>query len=346
VAQEAQLQISVPIAERDGRDDPQVPRNTDHEHSLRLHVGRRLGRHGRRLIAAVLAISALIPAYGAVPLPALAGSSCTGWKSTVVPPDYIRVGRGDGSVDVVPFRKYVGVVAAREWPYWLPVAARRVGAIAVKQYGWYFTLAGHHRTGFVNSHGKCYDVTDSTRDQLYKPEKTHVTRRTWRSVDYTWSISLRKNGNFFMTGYRYGADVRCGADADGRLLYERSVVDCAHRGKSTYAILNRYISGLAVLDGGATTTSLASQVMPNPLAPPSDRPANKPAKSTASPTTGEPAWAAIRFPAPTVAAELTVPLFAPVQRVTSEPLLVQQATVETTSPYVSSKPGAGGPAIS
>jgi hypothetical protein len=241
----------------------------------------------------------------------------------------------------VPFRKYVGVVTAREWPYWLPVAARRVGAIAVKQYGWYFTLAGHHRTGFVNSNGKCYDVTDSTRDQLYKPEKTTVGRRIWRAVDYTWSISLRKNGNFFMTGYRYGADVRCGADADGRLLYERSVVDCAHRGKSTYTILNRYISGLAVLDGGAMTTSLASQVMPNPLAPASD----KPAKAAPKPTTltGVSAWAAIQFPAPTVAAELLAPLFAPIERVTSEPLLVQQATVDIVAPYVTSK--VGGPEI-
>ena len=156
----------------------------------------------------MLAVSALVPAYGALPNLALAGSSCTGWKSTTVPPDYIRVGRGDGSVDVVPFRKYVGVVSAREWPYWLPGAARRVGAIAVKQYGWYFTMAGNHRSSFVNSQGKCYDVTDSTRDQLYKPEKTSVRRATWRAVDQTWSISLRKNANFFMTGYRYGSNVQ------------------------------------------------------------------------------------------------------------------------------------------
>jgi hypothetical protein len=343
VAQEAQLQIAVPIAVRDGRDDQPVARNTDHDRLPRFQVGRRLGRHGRRLLAAVLAISALIPAYGAVPLPALAGSSCTGWKSTVVPPDYIRVGRSDGSVDVVKFRKYVGVVAAREWPYWLPVAARRVGAIAVKQYGWYFTLAGHHRTGFVNSNGKCYDVTDSTRDQLYKPEKTTVTRKIWRAVDYTWGISLRKNGNFFMTGYRYGADVRCGADADGRLLYERSVADCARRGKSTFAILNRYISNLTVLDGGAATTSLASQVKPNPLAPAADKPAKTAPKPTTSTPTGGSAWAAIQFPAPTVAAELLAPLLAPVERSTDEPLLVQQASVDSVAVYVTSK--VGGPAL-
>jgi hypothetical protein len=343
VAQEAQLQIAVPIAERDGRDDPQVPRNTDHYRSRRFQLGRRLGRHGRRLLAAVLVISALIPAYGAVPLPALAGSSCTGWKSTVVPPDYIRVGRSDGSVDLVPFRKYVGVVTAREWPYWLPVAARRVGAIAVKQYGWYFALAGHHRTSFVNSRGKCYDVTDSTRDQLYKPERTTVGRRIWRAVDYTWSISLRKNGNFFMTGYRYGADVRCGADADGRLLYERSVANCAQRGKSTYAILKLYISNLTVLDGGAATTSLASQVTPNPLAPAPEKPAKAAPKPTTSATTSGSAWARIQFPAPTVAAELLAPLLAPVERSTDEPLLVQQANVDTVAVYITSK--VGGPAI-
>jgi hypothetical protein len=337
------LQIAVPIAARDGRDDPQVPRNTDRDRSTRFQIGRRFGRHGRRLLATVLALSALIPAYGAIPQPALASGSCTGWKSTVVPPDYIRVGRGDGSVDVVPFRKYVGVVSAREWPATLPTAARRVGAIAVKQYGWYFALAGHHRSGFANAAGKCYDVADSTRDQLYKPERTSVARATWRAVDATWTISLRKNGNFFMTGYRYGAGVGCGVDADGHLLYERSVANCARQGKSTYAILKRYISGLTVLDGGATTTSLASQVMPNQLAPASDKPAKsapKPASSTAS---GGIAWMRVQFPAPTVAAELTAPLVAPAERVIGVPMLVQQATVETVALHISSR--AGGPEI-
>ena len=297
------MQNTVLIAASDGREDHEVARHHDN-HSQRIQLSRRFGGFGRRLVATLLAVSALVPVYGALPNLALASSSCTGWKSTTVPPDYIRVGRRDGSVDVVPFRKYVGVVSAREWPYWLPVAARRVGAIAVKQYGWYFTMAGNHRSGFVNASGKCYDVTDGTRDQLYKPERTSVRRATWRAVDYTWDVSLRKNGNFFMTGYRYGSDVNCGADADGRLLYERSVADCARKGKSTYAILNKYISGLTVLEGGATTTALASTAA-GPLAPPSERSPKKKKAAPAPVVDTAPAWANILFPAPTVGLELT-----------------------------------------
>ena len=301
------MQNTVSIATSDGREGHEVARHTDN-HSQRIQISRRFGGFGRRLVATLLAVSALVPAYGALPNLALAGSSCTGWKSTTVPPDYIRVGRGDGSVDVVPFRKYVGVVSAREWPYWLPGAARRVGAIAVKQYGWFFTMAGNHRSSFVNSHGKCYDVSDGTRDQLYKPEKTSVRRATWRAVDQTWSITLRKNANFFMTGYRYGSNVRCGADADGRLLYERSVRDCATRGKTTYQILEKYISALTVLDGGAATQSLAASA--GPLAPPSDR---QSATTSNSAATAAPAVANILFPAPTVGLELVAA--APAERI-------------------------------
>jgi len=302
------LQNAVSIVASDGREDHSVTRHTDN-HSHRNQLRRRIGGLGRRLLALALAVSALVPAYAALPETAFASTSCTGWKSTTVPPDYIRVGRSDGSVDVVPFRKYVGVVSAREWPYWLPLAARRVGAIAVKQYGWYFTMAGHHRSSFVNSHGKCYDVSDSTRDQLYKPEKTSVRRATWRAVDATWSITLRKNANFFMTGYRYGSNVRCGADADGRILYERSVRDCATRGKSTYAILQKYISALTVLDGGAATTALASTSSAGPLAPPSDSSSkSKAAPAPAAAAPAAPSWSSILFPAPSLSLEFAMAL--------------------------------------
>jgi hypothetical protein len=300
------LPITVPIVASDGREDHEVARHPNNN-SQRVQISRRFGGLGRRLVATLLAVSALVPAYGALPNLALASTSCTGWKSTTVPPDYIRVGRSDGSVDVVPFRKYVGVASAREWPYWLPGAARRVGAIAVKQYGWYWTLAGHHRSGYVNANGKCYDVTDGTRDQLYKPEKTSVRRATWRAIDATWSITLRKNGYFFMTGYRTGAGVSCGADADGRLLYERSVSDCARQGKSTYAILKKYISGLTVLDGGATTTSLAATASPGPLAPTSQR-SSKTKKAPAPAVTSASAWAKVLFPAPSLSIELVAAL--------------------------------------
>jgi hypothetical protein len=258
-------------------------------------------RRWRRLLVGLLAISVLVPLYGAAPLSVDASSSCTGWNSTTTPPPSIRVGRADGSVDVVKFRSYVGNVMAMEWPYWLPKPALQAGAVAVKQYGWYWTLAGHHRSGFVNSNGKCYDVVDTTRDQLYKPEKVTVRRVIWSAIDKTWNLTLRKNGKFFMTGYRYGSDVRCGADADGWRLYERSVVDCAHRGRTLTEILNKY------LDPGLTfhtPIGESSTALPSPTPKQTPKPTPKP--------TPEPTLAPTPEPTPehstTISDELNVPV--------------------------------------
>ena len=223
-------------------------------------------RHWRSLVAALLALAVLVPVYAAsAPAPVMAGGSCTGWKSITVPPDTIRVGRSDGTVDEVPFRRYVGKVMGLEWPSWLPRVALQVGAVAVKQYAWYHAMEGNHRYGFVNSRGRCYDVVDSTRDQLYKPEKVRVGAKIWAAVDRTWGLTLRKNGKFFMTGYRYGADVRCGRDADGWHLYERSVVDCAKRGRTMREIQGRYLNpGLTWHDSseGALTSLTQTNTQP------------------------------------------------------------------------------------
>ena len=235
----------------------------------------------RRLVVGLLALLVLTPLYIAQPPSADASTSCTGWRSTTVPPDEIRVGRSDGTVDTVSFRRYVGVVMAMEWPSWLPRAAREVGAVAVKQYAWYWTLAGHHRSSFVNSSGRCYDVVDSTRDQLYKPERVSVARNIWAAVDKTWLLSLRKNGRFFYTGYRYGSDVRCGADADGWRLYERSVVDCARRGRTAREIQLKYLGpGLTFYTPEGQLLAAATPA-PEPTPRPTPRPTPEP---TAAPT--------------------------------------------------------------
>jgi hypothetical protein len=251
-------------------------------------------RRRHRLLVVVLALASLLPAWAVGgPLTVAASASCTGWSSITTPPDTIRVGRSDGSVDVVKFRTYVGTVMASEWPYWLPRTALQVGAVAVKQYGWYWALAGHHRSSYVNSRGKCYDVYDTTRDQLYKPEKVHANSKIRAAVSRTWNVTLRKNGNFFMTGYRYGASVSCGADVDGSLLFERSVVDCAKKGKSLNQILQRYLSpGLTIIVN-----------VPKPAATP---------KPTPSPTpTPTPTADAVPFHAPTIAGELLTPVLPP-----------------------------------
>ena len=56
-----------------------------------------------------------------------------------------------------------------------------MGALAVKQYGWYYTM--HWRGGSCQVTNpddgtttvECYDVKDGTLDQIYKPEKWDKT---------------------------------------------------------------------------------------------------------------------------------------------------------------------------
>ena len=132
-------------------------------------------------------------------------------------------------------RKYVVTVMGKEWPSYLPQALVEAGAVAVKQYAWYHAM----RVRTTRS-GKCFDVKDSTGDQLYKPQKSRVGADHYRALDATMKVHLLKNGKLFMTGYRTGRKVKCGHDANGWKLYARSAIKCANKGDSWRQILNRY----------------------------------------------------------------------------------------------------------
>lgn len=87
-------------------------------------------------LAVVFPLQSLEPPPASSATPSAASSatsstaSCTGWPSRDLPPETIRVGRRDGSVETVDFRTYVGMVMAKEWPGWVPAAARAAGAVA------------------------------------------------------------------------------------------------------------------------------------------------------------------------------------------------------------------------
>jgi hypothetical protein len=240
----------------------------------------------------------LIPAAATSPVaaPAEASSrSCTGWQSRDVPPKTIRVYRtAKGKVEVVDFRRYVQVVTALEWPNYMPMAAIEAGAVAVKQYAWTKTTAGSHRPSFRTGSGACYDVVDTTRDQLYKPERAKVGANVKRAVDRTWGTHLRRNGKLFMTGYRSGSKVACGRDADGKRLYARSVADCARKGHSSNDILVMYYgrgvsvhTSRGVVAAGQpkpeATSKPKPEATPKPKATPEPTPRPKP-KATPQPT--------------------------------------------------------------
>ena len=175
---------------------------------------------------ATLAIAAPLTPMASTPVEA--GSCGTAWDSRTQPPRTIKVLRTQtGRVDTVGFRMYVAVVmASGEFPTWLPEAVLEVGATAVKQYAWYHALEGHHRPGY-RSHGVCYDVRDDTMDQLYRPERATPQPNQLEAIDATWGLTLRKNGRFFLTGYRAGTEDKCARDADGWRIYTRSAMHCA-----------------------------------------------------------------------------------------------------------------------
>ncbi len=196
-------------------------------------------------------VTALAIALGALAFPsaepARAGSSCTGWDSLLRPPTSIRVYRtATKRTETVPFRAYVETVMASEWGATSPAEALRVGAVAAKQYAWYYTM---HWRGGRDKAGRCYDVKDTWVDQVYNPKKTIVEKHRI-AVAATWAISVRKDNRFFLTGYRAGTGT-CTAHIDGWKLYQRDAVDCVRRlDDTTEKLARRFFSNLSWITPG------------------------------------------------------------------------------------------------
>ena len=122
--------------------------------------------------------------------------------------------------------------------------------MAVKQYGWFYAMEGRHRSSYVTESGECYDVRDSTGDQLYKPEKARIVNKHHTALDVTWKYHLRKDGKQFLTGYRTGNKGACAFDATGWKLFARSAVRCAEDlGYDWKQILHAYYGpGMHIVD--------------------------------------------------------------------------------------------------
>ncbi len=230
---------------------------------------RSAGRFGASavLVATVFAVPPGAPSGLFGPAPARAAAACTGWTSDSTPPTTIRVlrttGPAAGSVQVVPFHDYVTVVMAAEWGPNDPAEALKAGAIAVKQYGWYHAL---YWRGGTAADGSCYDVVDSPIDQVYAPETETPSASEIAAVDATWGESLRKSGSFFATHYDAGADVACGANADGWHLYQVSAMHCAAQGMLADAILQTYYGpNLQIVGAGSGGAAVALRFQRQPV---------------------------------------------------------------------------------
>ena len=156
--------------------------------AARQSIGNRRTHTGRRILTVlgiIVGLSFALPAAALAPksVDARAGLSCGGWTSTTQPPKTIRVLRHrSGRVVTVNFQRYVVTVMGKEWPSYLPYQVLEAGAVAVKQYGWYHALNGHQK---VSRRGDCYDVIDTTRDQLYKPHKARIRADQRSAVNLT-----------------------------------------------------------------------------------------------------------------------------------------------------------------
>ncbi len=186
--------------------------------------------------------------------------ACTGWRSTLFPPPsiYVLQTRGPDKGKVyrdpadptgatplaIPFREYVEITMAAEFPAFYPQEVLKAGAIVVKQYSWYNTIV--YRGG-VDVDGLCYDVRDDTIDQWYEPEKRVPKPSQLKAIAATWATHLRKSksdkpqGWFFRPGYRAGANVPCGSDADGFRIWQHSAYACGKSGMDMEQILRRYL---------------------------------------------------------------------------------------------------------
>ena len=218
---------------------------------------RRLGKIGVVSMALATALSIGLGSAEAPIAAASAGPSCS-HSSLTRPPAYIRVLRvHSGRIERVSFRKYVVTVMGKEWPSYLPQQVIEAGAVAVKQYAWYHAVYSSRSSG-----RGCFDVKDSTGDQLYKPGRSRIRADHYRALDKTWNVTLRKDGQFFMTGYRRGDKVRCGKDRTGYKLYARSAIQCARRGYGYQQILRTYYGPrLDLVGAGSSSSSRASGVI-------------------------------------------------------------------------------------
>ncbi|MEO6350093.1 MAG: VCBS repeat-containing protein [Candidatus Limnocylindrales bacterium] len=200
---------------------------------------------------------------GAEPKP-----QCTGWADELHPPNTVRVARSigpnAGHVEVVDLWKYVGTVVRAEYssgsdkPYpWM-----HIGALTVKQYAWYY--ASHWRGWKIthtNEDGstttECYDLKDTTADQIYRPERKDSVTGEWITANVptpqnlaamraTWHMSIRKwqadknRSRLFLTGYRSGKQMPCGADSTGFKIYQKSLRDCGVKGLTLEETLREY----------------------------------------------------------------------------------------------------------
>jgi Stage II sporulation protein len=221
---------------------------------VRLYPKLSTGKDANHVVAAASAFGRGNLSASFAPAFAANGSILAGSISNVTAPDYaplsapqavpdqIRVYRtGTGEVEVVPFKDYVKHVLPNEWiPTW-PQASLRAGAMAVKEYAWYWVARGGKQVSLGA------DVKDNTDDQVYDPNVSYASSDA--AVDATWQYSMTRDGALFQASYcagSYQADPSADCPWNGSYMTQWGTKFYADQGQTWGWIVQFYYTGVSI----------------------------------------------------------------------------------------------------
>ncbi|WP_157249286.1 SpoIID/LytB domain-containing protein [Nonomuraea typhae] len=146
--------------------------------------------------------------------------------------------RARNEVVRVGFKDYVKNVLPNEWMAHWPEESLRAGAVAAKNFGWYWALHSNKK-----KNGMCYDVEDNTNSQVYRPGSARAS--TNAAVDATWGDRLTRGGRIFNAQY-CRTHTECGHWRDGAWMSQMGSRDMANQGRTYREILARYYKGVVL----------------------------------------------------------------------------------------------------
>ncbi|MFI7703205.1 SpoIID/LytB domain-containing protein [Nonomuraea sp. NPDC049480] len=173
----------------------------------------------------------------------LSSAPSTGCKTdgtdTKLPTTILVYRKSLDRVERVEFKTYVKNVLPNEWVSSWPTESLKAGAMAVKNFGWYWALHSNRKT----PSGQCFDVYDHTSSQVYKPGSAKAV--TSAAVDATWGTRLTRNGKIFRAQY-CATTTACGNWVNGDWMSQYGSRDKARAGWSYSRILQNYYTGIVL----------------------------------------------------------------------------------------------------
>lgn len=186
-------------------------------------------------------------------------AGCAGYSSNTLPPSTIRVDNvGTGTIQTYNFQYYAKNVLPNEWITSWPAESLEAGAIAVKEYGWYWV--NNWRGGSLG--GTCYDVQGGTFGNTGNIANCDVnyqcfipgteTSTTDNAFNSTWPSLATRSGQIFETSYIAG-NSNC-ARVDGNTMYQNGSHTCANNGEAWPQIITTFYDGVTFSVGAAMCT--------------------------------------------------------------------------------------------